>query len=105
MTYRPIPRRVFREEKALLCVCCVDDGSCCSAWPGKITSAVRSASEPDYHKRKNSLLVCERSGRPCSGENAGRQLLLQTYAGDSQFWSACRPSSRRGIFFLLAGSR
>ena len=33
---------------------------------------------PITTSEKTLYCVCERSGRPCSGENAGRQLLLQT---------------------------
>src|ERR1700682_1921128 len=80
-----IPRRVSREQKTLFCVCCMDGCSRCSTRAGEVTSAGRSAREPDYCERKRFVLVCEQRGRGCSRENAGRKLLLQTDTGGSPF--------------------
>src|SRR6195256_1471878 len=97
-----IPRRVSREQKTLFCFCCIAGGSRCCIRAGEVTSAGRSAREPDYCERKRFLLVCEQRGRRCGEKNARKKLPLQTDPGGSQFWPARRPWGRRFVHVLLA---
>src|SRR5262249_25098237 len=106
-----IPRKEFYEEKTRFCVCRIDSGSRCSARAAEAigcsrsTSAVNSAREPDYCKRKRVLLVCEQRGGGRSTENARRKLYFQTDTGRSHVWPARRSRGRRFVSVLLASHR
>src|SRR5215469_8777073 len=100
-----IYREVSREQTTLFCVCCIAGGSRCSSRTGEVTSAGHAASEPDYRKRKGSVLVCEQRRHRCGAENARRKLLLQADTRGSKFWPDRWPCGRRFEHVLLAKSR